>query len=133
MANMSNYLEDKVLGVSVLGSPFTAPATVYLALATSSTTDGAVFQEVATGTAYARQVVAFGAPATSGLSRQVLNSGVVTFPQATTPWGYITHLGIYDSPTSGNQLYWGALTTPRTVITNDQLSLPIGNLSLSAF
>jgi hypothetical protein len=132
MSNMSDYLEDKLLGVSLLGSPFTAPATVWMALATSATTDGAVFNEVPSGTAYVRQVVVFGAPAASGLSQQVANSGLITFPQATTPWGYLTHLGIYDSPTAGNQLYWGALTTPRTVITNDQVIMPANNLLISA-
>jgi hypothetical protein len=132
MANMSDYLESKFLGVSLLGSPFTAPATVWLALATSATTDGAVFSEVPSGTGYERQVIVFGAPAAVGLAMQVTNSGVVNFPLATTPWGTITHQGLYDSPTSGNQLYWGALTTARTVITNDTPQVPISNIAISA-
>ncbi len=131
MSNMSDYLEAKVLGVTVLGSPFTAPATVWLALATSVTTDGAVFQEVPSGTGYARQVIAFGAPADVGLSKQVLNSGTITFPTASTPWGTITHQGLYDSPTAGNQLYWGALSTVRTVVTSDIPQVPVSNIAVS--
>lgn len=131
MSNFSDYLEQKLLGVTLLGSPFTAPSTIYLALATSCTTDGAVFQEVPSGTAYSRQAIAFGAPSVNGDGYRVTNSALVTYPTATTPWGYVKHMGLYDSPTGGNQLYWGDLTTPRTIITNDIPQIPIANIGVS--
>ena len=132
MSNMSDYLEAKVLGVTLLGSPFTAPATVWVSLATSAATDGAVFNEVPTATGYARQVIAFGAPSDVGLSKQVTNTGLINFPTTTTPWGTVTHYGLYDSPTGGNQLYWGALTTARTIVTGDSPVIPISSLTVTA-
>lgn len=131
MSHFSNYLEDRLLGVTLLGSPFTAPSTIYVALATSCTTDGAVFHEVPAGTAYARQVVVFGAPAANGTATRCQNTASVTFPEATTPWGGVTHAGLYDSPTGGNQLYWGSLTTVRTILTADTFQYPIGQFSVS--
>lgn len=130
MTAFSDYLEQKVLGVTLLGTPFTAPSTIYLALATSVTTDGAVFTEVPSGTAYARQVVTFGVPETNGTKYQVKNTPTNTLPEATTPWGYVTHLGLYDSPTGGNQLYWGALTTSRTVLTGDTFQFTANELKV---
>jgi hypothetical protein len=129
MAAFSDYLEGVVLGVTLLGSAYTPPSTVYMALATSCTTDGAVFEEVPTGTAYARQVVVFGAPVVTGLKKQVTNDGAVTFPEATTPWGTITHCGLYDSPTGGNQLYFGALTAVRTISTADTFQFNDGDFA----
>jgi hypothetical protein len=131
MTAFSDYLESKILGLTLLGSSYTGPSTVYLALATSATTDGAVFNEVPAGTAYTRQVVAFGAPTNNGTKRQVANTGLISYSEATTPWGGITHAGLYDSPTSGNQLYWGALTATRTIDTADTFQFPISNLTVS--
>ncbi|RCS42315.1 hypothetical protein DTL42_19445 [Bremerella cremea] len=131
MTAFSDYLEAALLGVTLLGSSYTPGETIYLALATSVTTDGAVFTEVPSGTAYARQRVQFGSPTNDGTKKKVSNSGAVTYSEATTPWGGITHIGLYDSPTGGNQLYYGALTSTRTIETGDTFQVPDANLSVS--
>lgn len=131
MTAFSDYLESKVLGVTLLGSAYAAPSTIFMALSTSCTTDGAVFTEVVAGTAYARQVVVFGTPADDGTKRKVANSVAINFTEATTSWGGITHAGLYDSPTSGNQLYWGALTATKTISTGDTFHYEIGAFSVS--
>jgi len=130
MTAFSDYLEQKVLGVTLLGSSYTCADTIYVALATSCTTDGAVFNEVPAGTAYERTVVVFGSPSADGTKYQVANSAAVTFAEATTPWNEITHCGLYDSPTGGNQLYWGALTAARTILSGDTFEFPTGNLKV---
>lgn len=126
MTAFTNYLETKLLGVTICGSVFTAPTTIYVGLATVLSTDGDVITEVNTGS-YARRAVTFGAP-TSGIC---LNSGTITFPQATADWGTVNYVVLYDASTSGNALYWSALLVPRPVITNDTLVFPASSLSVT--
>jgi hypothetical protein len=129
MTAFSDYLEQKVLGVTLLGSAYTAPSTIYCALATSVTTDGDTFEEPAPAE-YSRQVVVFGAPAQAAEKHQVSCSSPVTFTEAATPWGVVTHVGLYDSPTGGNLLYQGALTSVRTVETGDTFQFNAGDLKV---
>lgn len=126
MAAFSNYLEPKILGVTILGTPFTAPTTIYVGLATALSTDGDLITEVNTG-AYVRRAVQFGAPS-AGVC---LNSGTITFPQATANWGTVNYVVLYDASSGGNALYYTALAVPRPVITNDTFVCPVGSLSLT--
>lgn len=128
MVHFSNYLQNKLLGHTLLGSTYTAPtAPVYLSLATSVASDGDTFQEVPTGTGYGRQAIAFGAPVSTQLVR---NSGTITFTPASTPWGTITHIGIYDASTSGNLLYWGPLASSRAVSTGEVFQTPANSITV---
>ena len=131
MANFSDYLEQQLLGVTLLGSSFTAVTTTYLSLATSLADDGGTFTEVTTNLGYVRLPIEWSAP-TSGPTWTVANSATVTFSPATTPWGTVTHFGVYDAETigTGNLLYWGALDTPRAIGTNDVLEVTSGNLTV---
>lgn len=59
--------------------------------------------------------------ASSGSSGQTSNNAAVTFPAPTAagPWGFVWGVAIWDASTAGNQLYWGGLTTPKTVNASD--------------
>ncbi len=136
----SNYLENKLLDhvLRYGSSPFTAPSTVYLALfvntsgnAATNLEAGTLTDEVSTsGTAYARQSITFGTAASSG---QISNTAAVTFPTATASFGTITHVAIMDGDTegSGNVLFWGAVTTSKTIDTGDTFQVSTGNLTIS--
>jgi len=43
----------------------------------------------------------------------------VTFPAPTAAWGTVTHFGVFDAATAGNALYYGDLTTARTINSGD--------------
>ena len=43
----------------------------------------------------------------------------------------VTHIAIMDASTSGNVLFYGALTTEKTVSNGDQFTISSGNLSIS--
>lgn len=131
MTAFSNYLEQQLLGVTLLGSAFTAPTTVFLTLATSIASDGDSFTEVTTNLGYSRVAVNFSEP-TSPNDYTVVNSADVTFSAATSTWGTVAHFGIHDSLAigSGNLLYWGNLSVSRNVQTNDVLEVLAGNLSV---
>lgn len=132
MSAASDYLEDKVLDhvLRYSTAAYTAPSTLYLGLFTSSTglESNSPSGEVSTsGTAYVRKAVTFGA-ASSGTSA---TNATVTFDAATASWGTITHVAIMDASTAGNVLFWGAVTTSKTIDTGDTFQVSSGNLTVS--
>ena len=130
MGSISNYLEDKYLD-HVFNVAYTPAATVYVALATADPTDagtGASMSEVANTNGYARTAITFGAAA----SRRVVQSGAVTFPQATGSWGTITHWAIVDSAThgAGNMLAHGAFTASFAPVNGNTPTIPTAEVEV---
>jgi len=126
MAEMSNYLENALINVTLRATSYTAPTTVYVGLFTSDPTDAGSGTEVSGGS-YARTAVTFGAPA-NGVTT---NSADVTFPTCTASWGTVGWIGIHDASTSGNLLYHSPLDTSKTIDTGDIFKISSGNLSVT--
>ncbi len=126
MAEMSNYLENALLNVTLRATAYTAPTTVYVGLYTTDPTDANTGTEVSGGS-YARTSVTFGAPS-NGVTT---NSGAVTFPTATGTWGTVGWIGILDAATSGNLLYHTPLTASKSITSGDIFTISIGNLSVT--
>lgn len=126
MSEMSNYLENALINVTLRNTAYTAPTTVYLALYTTDPTDADTGTEVSGGS-YARQSITFGAPS-NGVST---NSAAIEFPQATGSWGTITHVGIRDALTTGNLLYHTPLDASKTIASGDIFKVAIGSLSVT--
>lgn len=128
--SMTDYLENKIVDWLVRGQTFTAPATVYVSLHTAACSDSSTGTEV-TGGSYARVAVtsalanwagtqsAGSTTASSGTGGTTSNNGAITFPAPTANWGVITHFGIFDAASAGNQLFCAALTTSKTVNNGD--------------
>jgi hypothetical protein len=119
----STYLDNVVLGVGLLQQSFVPPSVIYVALFTVSPTPSGGGTEVAGG-GYGRQTVTFGA---ASLGSTVSTSAVV-FPVATAPWGTITAFALFDASSGGNMLYFGNLSTSRSVLASDQVQFPAGQL-----
>jgi hypothetical protein len=126
MAEMSNYLENALINATLRATTFTSPATVYVGLYTADPIDAGTGTEVSGGS-YARQSVTFGAPS-NGVST---NSAAVEFPQCTSTWGTVSHIGILDASTSGNLYYHTALDSSKIIETGDVFKIAIGNLSVT--
>jgi len=126
MSEMSNYLENALINVTLRATAYTAPATVYVSLWTSDPTDAGSGTEVSGGS-YARTAVTFAAPS-NGVST---NSADVTFPTATASWGTVGWIGINDALSSGNLLYHTPLDTAKTIDTGDIFKISTGNLSVT--
>ena len=126
MSEMSNYLENALINVTLRNTSYTAPTTVYVALYTSDPTDADTGTEVSGGS-YARTAVTFAAPS-NGVST---NSADVTFPTCTLAWGTVTHIGIRDALTSGNLLYHTPLDASKTIDLGDIFKITTGNLSVT--
>tara|TARA_R100001594_G_scaffold77656_2_gene112240 strand:+ start:1402 stop:1887 length:486 start_codon:yes stop_codon:yes gene_type:complete len=159
MSAASNYLELEILDhilrygngslTAGTGAGYQPPATVYVALFSNSGGGAATALESGTNStsgtgnwgyyeinngSYARQSVTFAA-ASSG---SCASNATVTFPVATANYNTagsqgatVTHLAIMDASTSGNLLFYGALTTSKTVSSGDQFTISSGNLTVS--
>jgi len=128
MSAFSNTVEDAILNHYLrniaIGAP---PATVYVALYTSDPGETNSGTEVS-GNAYARQAVTFNAPSSGACT----NSADITFPEATPAgWGTVTHFAIFNAATAGTMLFYGALTTSKTVSAGDIVRFKAGQLSIA--
>lgn len=116
----STYLSNKILDHSLGTATFTKPTAVYLSLHTASPgPNGAVPNEVSGGS-YARQALTASAAASASTS----NSNAINFTNM--PACTITYWGIWDASTAGNLLFYGALTSSKTVNSGDTESVAIG-------
>ena len=141
MSSMTDYLENKLVDNFFRTTTFSRPATLYIALYTTSTTDAGGGTEV-TGGSYARQALnpldtnwyatqGGTTGASSGTGGATSNAAEVAFPVATANWGTITNVAIMDASTSGNMLFHGALTVSKTVNSGDQFKFSASNLSVT--
>lgn len=125
----SDYLELKVLDHLLGGPDYARPATVYIALFTSAPTDAAGSGTEVSGGSYARAAVTNNSTNWPAASSGVKSNGTaITFAQASGAWGTVTHFAVFDALSSGNMLFWGALTTPRTIVSGDTFSFGISQL-----
>ena len=135
MSASSNYLENKVLDHVLTATAYTAPASRHLALFTGTAADvlgrleaGTLSDEVSTsGTGYGRKAVTFAA-ASGGSSA---TNATVTFDAATANWGTVTCVAVMDAATGGNVLFYGQVTTAKTIDTGDTFQVTSGNLTVS--
>lgn len=126
MAHFSDYLEMKLLELSVGKTAYTLP-TVYLALFTASPADSGGGTEV-TGGSYARLVTAAADWATASTSG-TFNANALAFATASAAWGTVVAFGAYDSASGGNLLWWNTLTSSRNVANGDQARFAAGALT----
>jgi hypothetical protein len=124
---------------AVTGRATVTSRTTYLALLTAApsdaTTDGTITMTEYAATGYARQTVAWTAPALNGSSvPESSNSGVLTFgPFTAGTGGVITHAALVSavSGTTGDLLAWWSLDASRTPATNDSISIAANALKLA--
>jgi hypothetical protein len=128
MSALSNYAEKLLLDWLMTAGAATRPTAWYLALFTAAPSDSGGGTEVS-GAGYARQTIAFAA-ATSGAGTTD-NTGLVSFTASGGNYGTVTHVGIFDASTSGNLLWWGAMTASRTINDGDTLEFAIGAVDLT--
>lgn len=126
MSQISNYPENKIVDHTLGTTTYTKPTSVYIALYTSSPTDADSGTEVS-GSGYARQVATWSA----GSGGAASNAGALTFTASGGAFGTITHIGIRDALTTGNLLYWGALTASRTISDGESLVFDIGAITVT--
>lgn len=134
MTALSNYLENALLNHVLRNTGYTSPATnVWIALYTNSQGDSDSGTEVSGG-AYARIRVqgtgGWDAPSNGATA----NTSDITFPTASASWGTVTSVGIKDSCSttgSDNLLFYGDLTSAKTVGNGDTFKFNAGDLDVT--
>ena len=129
MPGKSHSYSDAVLGV--LNGNDLPGVTPFVALfSTAPGDDGSAGTEL-TGSGYARQPIAFGAPGpATGNAEQVANSNNIQFGPAAADWLQAVAFGIFDAQTNGNLLYWNTLATPKVVQQGDFGQFAPGSLTV---
>jgi hypothetical protein len=132
MSAKSDYLENKLLDHILGDTSYSAPATVYVGLYTSGPNDAGGGTEVS-GNGYARVAVTNNTtnwPNASAGSKS--NGTAIEFAAASGgSWGTITHFALFDADTAGNILYYGSLTSSKTISDGDQARFVAGALTVT--
>lgn len=132
MAAFSDYLEGKIIDSTLRGQTFPTISTIWIGLSTAAPTEAGTTNET-TAAGYARVSVSATTANFSahGAAGPASNAGAISFSQATTSWGTITHVFIADASTAGNILYHGALTASKAVGANDTFQIAANDLDIT--
>jgi len=130
MGSISNYLELELLDHVFSVGAYSQPASLYVALSTATISDNANgLTEPATTTNYDR-IGAENWDASSG--RQIANTNVLSFDQASSSWGTITHYAVCDSLSGGNMLAHGVLSTSKAVAAGNTPTIAAREIQIDA-
>jgi hypothetical protein len=131
MANVMQQMMRDLLDWSLGGATPTRPAAWFIGLATGSPTSVAS-SEIAVGSGYVRQTVAFAAAGTPASSGTATNNAALTFGPFSTAQS-ISGIFIANTVSSnaGTGLYAGLLSAARTVQSGDSLVVASGALVVS--
>jgi hypothetical protein len=133
MSAMSDYLEGEIIKHIFRTGSFTKPTVLAVGLFTAAPNDAGGGTEVS-GNNYSRVQVNpldanWAAPAAgNGVTSNV---STITFPTPSAGWGNVTHFGLFDAASTGNLLFHGALTVPKTINSGDTVSFAAGQLQFT--
>lgn len=121
----TSYTDNKLIDHLLGSGTYTKPSALYVALFVGDPSSGGT--EVSTsGSAYSRQSAAFtisGGTAT--------NTAALEWSTATSSWGTISWVAIYDASSAGNMLATAQLTSSKTIASGDVFRIPASNLSVT--
>jgi hypothetical protein len=125
----SNYLMDQMFG----NVAFTVPATLYMGLTTNTiTAPSFLTSEPPSGYGYARVAITNDkSNFSNAVAGAITNNLTLTFPEATTSWGTILSIGLWDALTGGNLWWFEALPVAKTVQASTTVLFTNGALTLS--
>lgn len=125
-ASLSNYNENLLLNWCLTNQTVNRPTSWYIGLFTDSNVilDQPVSELVGNG--YNRIQVSF----SNAIGGTTSNTNPVIFI-ANETWNTVKYLGIFDSQSNGNLLFWGALSSPKTLEADDQLQFAVNSITIS--
>lgn len=132
MSDLTDYAETEIRDWMSQGTdPDTAPGNLYVALHTSDpgdSPDGST--EVGAGD-YDRVSTTTGTDWNTPGSNDFQNANEISFGTATSNWGTVSHVSLWDAATGGNCLAAFALDSSKTIDTDDEATFAAGDLSFS--
>lgn len=135
MANMSNYLETQILNHLFRGTPYTAPATIYVALCTDTLDDtfenGSDLPEPSAANGYVRKPIASTAAKWSAPTEDGIIKNVEEVKWDKVQWeDTIRAVALCNAATGGKVLFWGDLSREKVVTQDDSISFAADSLSI---
>lgn len=125
----SNYLEDQITNW-INGQAFASAITggTFVQLYSQDPTESGS----ATGALYSRVNVAAGGwtRVTSGTA-SVSNTAAITITSSATSGATATHVAVFDAITSGNMLFYGALSASKVIASGDEVKFNASALTLT--
>jgi hypothetical protein len=128
-------LMDGLINYLTGGGTFTAPTHLYVGLANGAITAAGGVTGEPSGNGYARPDAGVGTSNwNASSSGSASNKLAITFAQNTSSdWGLINNFFVADhlTLTTGHVLFYGALTTPKTITVGDTASFAASALTVS--
>jgi hypothetical protein len=125
--SFTNYLETEILDWAFTTGTATRPTAWHIGLFTAAPGETGGGTEISTsGTGYGRQAATFSVSGDTATTTAAIEWGT-----ASTSWGTITHVAVFDAATSGNMLAYAALTTAKTIGAGDVFRIPAGDLDIT--
>lgn len=136
MGSKSDYLEQAVLDHVFGRAAFVAPATLYLALFTTTPAEdgtGGVEVDTADWTNYARVAITNDNTKWGRTGSVVSNLADIDFGAAVIAGANpdIVGFALFDAATGGNQTHQGDLAAPKTIQNGDPVKVPAGSLTVT--
>ena len=132
MGSFTDFLELEILDHVFGNAAYSAPATTYIGLSTTTITDAGGNITEPSGGSYARAAVTNNStnwPAASAGSKA--NGTTISFATATGSWGTILDFFLADASSGGNILAYGTLTTSKSVTSDDVAQFVAGALTIT--
>ena len=129
MGSFTDYWENKILNHIFSKGNYTSP-TIYVGLSTTDPLDDASGLAEPNGNGYAR-VQTSASDWNTASSGSLDNTNDITFPQATSSWGTITHFALFDAATGGNMLAHGSLSQSKTIDSSVIARFEAGDLDIN--
>jgi hypothetical protein len=133
MAAFSNYLEDQITNW-IAGTNMTAPTATFVQLYNGDPTDtGSGGTPIVIATA-ARTSIASGTGSWTrgtGGNGTITNASAFTITTSATATASATYVTVWDASASGNLLFFGLLTSAKTIAVGDEVKFNSSALTLT--
>ena len=128
MAAFSNYMEDAITAW-INGTTFpSAPTNTYVQLYSQDPTDAGS----ATGALYTRVTyAASGWTRGTGGAGTLSNTNAITMQSSAGSAATASHFAVFDAATSGNLLFYGALSASKSIAAGDEVKFNALQLTLT--
>lgn len=128
MAAFSNYMEDAITAW-INGTTFpSAPTNTYVQLYSQDPTDAGS----ATGALYTRVTyAASGWTRGTGGAGTLSNTNAITMQSSAGSAATASHFAVFDAATSGNLLFYGALSASKSIAVGDEVKFNALQLTLT--
>jgi hypothetical protein len=123
--NLPDTVENALLDLLLRGTAYTVTAPVNARLMTANGSDSAAGTELGTSQGYTAlgQAITFGTPASGGA---ISNTAACTWTNM--PASTIVGLEIWSTDGTPKRLWWGALSSSKTVASGDTFEFAIGDV-----